>query len=160
MSAAGFSHSDDSDECKSEDELRRVLDSSSSDGDPEIGSPSPQLRQKVPSGQKLVKQKNGKPLNTAEKKRGDDYVISETESDSESAVSDIKEAPFVAPFARCKLHNLKIHSYHAVTRKLLCTLCIQDKQIPLVQIRTVPQAVREIRGQIAEAKEMTKLRKL
>ena len=55
---------------------------------------------------------------------------------------------------------MRIHSWHTRTRKQLCTHCIQSANLPNEEIRTYPQAVREIKTRMLETKELNKLRKM
>lgn len=55
---------------------------------------------------------------------------------------------------------MRIHSWHKRTRKQLCTQCIQEANLDNAEIRTYPQAVREIKTRMLEAKELNKLRKM
>ena len=81
-------------------------------------------------------------------------------SNQDSHVKDAAEEPFLEIGAICKEHHMKIHSWQTQTRKLLCTKCIQLGNIPNQYIRIFPQAVREIKSQMLEAKALNKQRKL
>ena len=60
----------------------------------------------------------------------------------------------------CNEHNLKIHSWNKVNKKLLCTQCIQLRNPPSDVVKIFPQAIREIKSRMLEAKELNKLRKM
>ena len=56
------------------------------------------------------------------------HLSEESKSCSASEVSDFsqddKEEPFLEPDMMCSEHNLKVHSWHRPSRKMLCTYCI------------------------------------
>ena len=70
------------------------------------------------------------------------------------------EEPFLEPGAMCTEHEMKVHSWNLKNRALLCTMCIQGASLPNEQVKVFPQAVREIKTRMLEAKELNKLRKM
>jgi hypothetical protein len=55
---------------------------------------------------------------------------------------------------------LPVHSFEKRSKKLLCTQCVQECNIPNDYIQIFPQAVREIKEKVQEAKDLNKLRKM
>ena len=116
---------DCSEDCKSEDEMRRVIEDSDTD------SPSQSRREaqrkKSKNLDKLVKLGVGG-LNLAavgneeedDTDQDDDDDVSDTGDENDEEGEDFKQ-PFMGPNAKCKRHNLKIHSYRKGTKRLLCT---------------------------------------
>lgn len=74
-------------------------------------------------------------------------------------LSNVTE-PFLPPHAKCDQHKLPIHSFEIRSKKLLCTQCVQEGNIPNDYIQIFPQAVREIKEKVQEAKDLNKLRKM
>ena len=68
----------------------------------------------------------------------------EADGDSDGAdgnegedLSNVVE-PFLPPHARCELHKLPVHSFDKRSKKLLCTQCVQEGNIPNDYIQIFP----------------------
>ena len=131
-------------EYKSEDEMRRALSETSEEescqSDAE-GRPRPKRR-----GKKVMRKEQD--IAAVGKGAANAQAASALQLNSESGASEISEAyslegadleendepPFLEPNAMCKDHKLKVHSWHKLTRKMLCTYCIQMQNLPNEQI--------------------------
>ena len=112
-------------EFKSEDEMRRVV-SCSSEGEESDDELPPHMR----SGKKRAsKHGTGRKKTESSRKRRQEAAAAggrDDDSDISDGVDseDEDREPFLEPEANCSEHNLKIHSWHKRTKKLLCTYCI------------------------------------
>ena len=108
---------------------------------------------------------SGKNFENYRKRAADDKEIQDSSQSefSQSGTEDNDEIypePFLEPDAICKEHNMKIHSWHKYTRQLLCTQCVQSKNLTNQHVQIFAQAVREVKTRMLEAKELNKYRKL
>lgn len=144
-------------EYKSDEEImRRIAASDSESGQSDVDDDDGKVQLKSSRRERRAKRLHRNPEASDE----EEIDSSASEISEKSNLND-EEEPFLEPEAMCRQHNMKIHSWHKKTRKQLCTHCIQSDNLasePVVQI--YPQAVREIKTRMHEAKELNKLRKM
>jgi hypothetical protein len=132
---------DNDDDCKSEDEVHRIVDSDDSDNPDE------------------------------EEKRADredrelsEVTDSQSSYDEEDDYSENEDGARIIPNLhgrkKCSTHNLVIHSFDKRTRQLLCTQCVQESGLSMDDIQVFPVAMRAIKDRIQDAKDLNKQRKM
>ena len=135
-----------------------------------LGAASSALKQTLlpvlqESGESDTKNKKRVILNKIRDTLGtsNEFVSEEENNDSNLGSSEEEDPngePFLAPNASCPQHKLKIHSFQRKTKKLLCTLCVQEQNMKDNEILVFRQAIREIKCQIQDTKDLNKLRKM
>jgi len=77
-------------------------------------------------------------------------------SDEEALLVD----PILIPGQLCVTHKLMVHSFHKLDKKLICTLCVQERGLSGEDLVIFPAAIRDIKSRISDAKDLNKQRKM
>ena len=120
---------------ESEEELSND-DESSAEESKEISNKEKLQRHRRNKGISVMKRRQNK--NVCSQDGGEDGCDSdEADGNVGEDLSNVTE-PFLPPHAKCEQHKLVIHSFEKRSKKLLCTQCVQEGNIPNDYLQVFP----------------------